>query len=257
MHPDAAILSEAIRQEVSSCPSTWMLIFDLDSTIFNTRYRTKEIFTEWASQPEARADHPWLCEQIHAWLSQHQASPCTEIYDPIAFLSHHIAGPIDPCSAVATTLRRFWTERFFHGAYLQWDQPYPRSCELIAELYARGCAVTYLTARNHQHLLGGTLLSLQQHGLPTPTRAEPPVQLFMKTAPLMPDGEYKIRTLGQLIGAAASSRLMFIDNEPGIVAWTHAQYPSIKTLLYRSVHSGTFPLSKLPAELQDQSFASW
>lgn len=253
VNPEAASLSEFIRQQVRSCPSTWMLIFDLDSTIFNTRYRTKKIFAQWASQPEALAQYPLLCEQIQRWLCQ--TSPCTEIYDPIAFISHHIAQPIDPASPVATALRNFWTERFFHGHYLQWDQPYPRSCELIAELYTLGCAVTYLTARNQQRLLGGTLLSLQQHGLPIPT--EPQGGLIMKAQPAMPDGEYKIRALGHLSATASSRRLMFIDNEPGIVAWAHAQFPFIKTHLYRSVHSGTFPVSQLPAELQDQSFARW
>ena len=247
-------------------PSTILFVFDLDSTLFNTRYRTQKIFEEWSHESSSVKQHPILAEKIQRWVAQSAGSWVKEIYDPVDFVAYHTREPIISRSPLAVRLRYFWSQRFFHGSYLRWDRPYPGVCSLLAELVRMGCAVSYLTARSRRPLLGGTLLSLSQHQLPLPgvdevsvvsKQSRPQVALILKECDTVDDQTYKDRALEVFKSHPWFSRLVFVENEPAIVNMADQNHPSIHTYLYRSVHSATMSWDDLSAKLQSQSFSSW
>ncbi|MCY4380801.1 MAG: hypothetical protein OXC40_04425 [Proteobacteria bacterium] len=213
------------------------VIFDLDSTLFNTCFRTKSIFEEFARDPEFSKKYPLLVTRIHSWQNLH------EIYDPIEFVSYHSGIAIDPYSQLAFDLRTYWRIRFFHGAYLSYDQLYSGSFQVMKQLETTGCDITYLTARNRRDLLGGTLLSLIQHDLPVPKvgglgikkHDQPNVSLIMKQCSRS-DENYKDHQLAQL--KRGYQKIFYIENEPGIVMMARERHPEIATFLFNSVHSG-------------------
>lgn len=261
----------------SVCPQDTRVIFDLDSTIFNTRYRTQKIFEEWCSMDRSQQQYPMLCEKIQAW-SQSDPLLLKEIYDPIEFVSFHTDQSIASDSYLAKQMRYYWSQRFFHGSYLAWDRPYPAAVSVVVELYKLGCSISYLTARNRYHLLGGTLLSLSQHGLPLPqcgtqkdgadgaksnddtalfwpNMQSAVVSLHLKDKEMSRDEDYKDEALGQL--KIGFDRVIYIENEPAICAMAHRHHHDIHTYLYRSVHSSQMQWSELDPHIQHQSFSSW
>ena len=240
---------------VGSKAGETLFIFDLDSTLFNTKHRTQRIFEELSQEPAFSGKYPLLCAKIQLWKE------LGEIYDPIEFVSVHTGYKVQSTSVLAMEMRYYWRQRFFHGSYLRYDHPYEGAGAFLNKLYEAGCDISYLTARNRKILLGGTIMSLAQHKFPLPCPDTQPISLRPRvTLTLKPDGEvsdtdYKRLELKVLKGCY--KKVVYIENEPSIVAMAQCQFPEIHSYLFHSVHSTELSFDELAPQIKASSFSKW
>ncbi|MCY4443745.1 MAG: HAD family hydrolase [Proteobacteria bacterium] len=206
------------------------VIFDLDSTLFNTKHRSTAIFQSFSRNLEHIQRFGNICQ------SMQQLGDTKEIYDPIEFLNHHIQPKISSPSILEKILRDYWRERFFHSDWLIHDKLYAGAKAFINKIYQqKHVAVVYLTARCEKALSRGTLTSLDHHQLPHPHKHNR-VRLYLKPTTYTCDITYKGTYLKNIQNNF--QKCIYIENEPGIVNMAVKQYPKIDSYLYASVHSG-------------------
>lgn len=174
-----------------------LLVFDLDSTVFDNRPRQALIVREYGAAKGIKAltqCQPW--HFTSGWDLRGAARSCG------------IAEP--EVERMYPDLKAFWQQRFFTSEYAAHDIEIvgaPRYLHSLDHVKAR---VIYVTGR-HEAMRAGTEACLKRCGMPMPS-AGGHVQLLMK--PHLPDSDdaYKrethahLKTMGTVLAA--------FDNEP-------------------------------------------
>ena len=109
-----------------------VVIFDLDDTLFDTRYRTLRILHEYAEAQQETGLEVAQPEQVHYDLEQ-----------TLAELGYDEAAR----AALQPKLRGFWVKRFFRDERLADDGVYPGAVDYVHELVAAGAQIAYVTGR--------------------------------------------------------------------------------------------------------------
>lgn len=207
-----------------------LVVLDLDSTLFDTAYRSAAIFRHWAEQPENQQHYPELCAVMRFWQKPR------EIYDPVSFVKQHCSVVVWP-EEVEGELRSYWRERFFQNSWLAYDQLYPGARDYVQKLHRAGARIHYLSARHHESMAEGTERSLIQHGMPLCSALND--SLSLKDSADLLDEDFKEQALGRI--KQGYDEVIFIENEPLIVKMCLVQHPDILTYHYHSVDSGKIP----------------
>ena len=198
-----------------------ILIFDLDSTLFDTAGRNMRILQEFAA--EYVGVWPQLEEHVgsisHSELGWNVGEPLIR------------RGCTDP--AIHERLLLFWRDRFFTSAYVEHDMPAPGAAEYVAECYRRGALVYYLTGRHVGGMEVGTARSLTRHGFPM-WRGR--CVLHLKPNFTMPDLEFKQGALDEVRSLRGDVVASF-ENEPGNANLLQQAFPAARHFLYGHVHS--------------------
>ena len=209
-----------------------LVVLDLDSTIFDTSYRSAAIFRHWAQNSRHREHYGELCEVISSWQEPY------EIYDPVEFIRTHTPSFSQWSVELERELRRYWRARFFQSSWLSYDQPYEGAVGYIQQLRRLGAWVRYLSARSRLSMEQGTYESLKKHGFPLPPSSLREA-VILKDSPQRCDIDFKKEALGRL--KQGFHEVFFIENEPSIVVMCGLSHPDIKNYHYDSVHSGMTP----------------
>lgn len=172
-----------------------VLVFDLDSTVFDNRPRQAHIVREYGQ----RHGHPALLRcQAHHFESG---------WDLTGGVLKLGVSPGD-AHAMEQDLKRFWGARFFTSEYCKDDVEVLGAPRFLAACVATGAQVAYVTGR-YEKMREGTVEALARCGLPLPGGR---VSLMMKPALRDGDDEYKrtahgaLEKLGRVLAA--------FDNEP-------------------------------------------
>jgi len=220
------------------------MILDLDSTLFSVSPRSFQIFKEFVRLPEILKEFSDFCQTVENWHA------FDEVYEPIRFLEYNLG--IECPQGLRILLKNHWAERFFQGAYLKFDSPYPGALEFVSKVHAAGIPIYYLTGRDSPNMKDGTLDSLAKYKFPLPvTNSNPTVQLIMKDHFSTPDMKFKEVELRRL--SEKYDRSVFIDNEPENLFLCKSHFSNIRPLLFKSVHSGRLDYS--PEEIE--SISHW
>lgn len=172
-----------------------VLVFDLDSTVFDNRPRQARIVREYGQA----AGHPALLRcQAHHFESG---------WDLTGGVVRAGVGQAD-AKAMEQELKRFWGARFFTSEYCRDDIEVVGAPRFLAACVATGAQVAYVTGR-YEQMRPGTLEALARCGLPPPGGR---VSLLMKPALRDDDDDYKRRAHGTL--AAMGRVVAAFDNEP-------------------------------------------
>ena len=137
-----------------------IVIFDLDSTLFDVSKRSFMILKEWMAHPEALNFTETLNQMSDLKPSDmhYSLEDVWEIkkipYDKPPFDHHY------------KQARHFWKKRFFSNDYLVHDHPTDGAVEFVNRLYQMGAMIVYLTGRDVPLMAFGTYDQLKQHGLP-------------------------------------------------------------------------------------------
>jgi len=215
--PDSDVLSKVVA-EVESVKKMGkekpLIIFDLDSTLYEVAPRTHGILVEWV---EARREH--LPSEISHALG---AIDVTQVgYSPQDIFSVVGLSPELPHIARACEdFREFWRPRFFSNEYLPLDRPYAGAPEFARYLHDQGAVIFYLTGRERKKMVQGTLDNLRRDGFPL--RA---VEfLLMKDQTTLSDLDHKVQFTKSLL---EQGRLIAsFENEPRNLAGMHQLYPN-------------------------------
>jgi hypothetical protein len=196
-----------------------VLVFDLDSTVFDNRPRQARIVRELgAARGIPKLEKCGVEHWSSGWDLKAALVKCG--------LSEEEAGRL------YKDAKAFWGARFFTSKYCVDDVAVPGAPEYLKACAATGVQLAYVTGR-HEEMRAGTVECLKKCGMPVP---EGSVHLVMKPNLRESDDDWKrtahkrIAQLGHLIAA--------FDNEP-----THANdyaehFPEALVVHLATDHSG-------------------
>lgn len=202
-----------------------LVIFDLDSTLFNVSHRTQSIIESYAKLPQYKKEFPQQIEQLKNVKVEFRDWGLTE---PL-----RRAG-VQNTPDFFRSLTNYWNEHFFSDNFLHMDVPYEGAAEYVTTLNNDGAHILYLTGRDEPHMKKGTLASLEKWGFPL---TDPNQQLIMKPAKgALEDEVYKgmhIQTLKHL-----APNVWFFENEPVIIRYVMTTSPEVRVVWVDTTHSG-------------------
>lgn len=191
-------LAEVLEAARRAAPNG-LLVFDLDSTIFDNRPRQSRIVREFGK--EARLAVLEKCAPEH-WTSG---------WDLEAALVSCGLKP-EEAKAQYKDAKAFWAKRFFTSEYCIDDVEVPGATRFLHDCLKTGSKVVYVTGR-HEEMRRGSVECMQKAGMPLPDGGK--VHLLMKPTLREDDDAYKrsvhahLHKMGVVVAA--------FDNEP-----THA-----------------------------------
>lgn len=201
--------------------SNGMLVFDLDSTVFDNRPRQARIVREFGAErgikellgcKESNFDSGWDLRgaMVSCGLSK------------------------DTAEGLAKDIKKYWGARFFTSRYCVDDVQVTGATKYLHQSVETGARVLYVTGR-HEAMRAGTEECMKKWAMPLP-KAGTRIELLMKPEQFESDDTYKkdthqkLHQLGKLVAA--------FDNEP-----THANdyangFPEATVIHLATDHSG-------------------
>jgi hypothetical protein len=204
-HTTEEVLKEVIQRTEKSLAAGRLpvIVFDLDSTLFDVSRRSFEILRDWLQHPETATftETRERLSDLSPGDMRYSLEDVWEIkkipYDTAPF-DHHLKHA-----------KQFWRKRFFNHDYLGHDEPTPGAVGFVKRLHEMGAMVVYLTGRDIPLMAFGTFDQLRSHGLPIETAR---TRLILKPKRHIDDLEFKtgaagtITTYGEVIAT--------FENEP-------------------------------------------
>jgi hypothetical protein len=204
-----------------------VLVFDLDSTLFDVSRRSYEILREWLQHPQAEA-HGASIDALRDLAPTEMRYSLEDVWhgrklDPSA----------EPHASALKKAKQFWRKRFFGNDYLPHDEPTAGAVAFVRAMYERGAKIVYLTGRDVPLMSFGTFDQLKTHQLPIEQER---TRLILKPKRHIDDLDFKaqaaatIQTFGKVIAS--------FENEPkNLVAMSKSFGPETMNIFIHTVSS--------------------
>ncbi len=160
---------------------TPQIIFDIDDTLIDCRYRKHKVFLDFIQQDNVGMRFPKESVCLSA-LPIHQV--CYKISDNLS--NAEIENP-----DFERELLDFWRTNYFSYPYLLNDQAFPGAVDFVNKCLSLGSRIVYLTGRDIPGMERGTLERMSALGFPT---TGPAVRFFLKPHPQQDDHAFKLTT---------------------------------------------------------------
>ena len=132
--------SRKVFQDISLAASTSpVVIFDLDSTLFDVSPRTQAILDTFLKLPHVQEQHPKEYSLLRTVQIQSGDWGLRQPLEKMGFQS---------TPDFHKTLREYWRQHFFSSQFLHHDQPYVGAIEYVTALQDIGAQIYYLTGRD-------------------------------------------------------------------------------------------------------------
>ena len=206
-HPLAA--EEVIREVLLRCRQEIergglpVVVFDLDSTLFDVSKRSFEILKEWLTHPESGSFH-----ETREKLSDLEPSEMRYSLEDVWEIKK-IPSDVSPFDHHLKHAKRFWRARFFANEYLRHDEPTPGAVQFVKTLYEAGVMIVYLTGRDVPLMAFGTFDQLKSHGLPIEVER---TRLILKPKRHLDDLDFKTGAARTITGFGKV--IASFENEP-------------------------------------------
>ena len=197
-----------------------VLVFDLDSTLFDNRPRQVKILREFGEHAQVPA------------LAQSQLEHWTSGWDMRGAMLNAGLSP-EQTDALLPQAREFWRERFFTSAYSACDVEIAGAAAFLQAALPTGVQITYVTGR-HEGMRAGTVEAMQTCGMPLPDEAA--VRLIMKPDLEENDDAFKVRAVAQL--RTLGTVIAAFDNEPTHANGYRQSFPDARIVHLATDHSG-------------------
>ncbi len=213
-----------------------VVVFDLDSTIFDNRPRQARILRDFGAFAGIDA------------LSRCQPSHFTSGWDLRAAMRNCGMSEVE-AERRYPEAKRFWFTRFFTSAYCADDVAIDGAPEFVNAVSGTGAIVCYVTGRNEE-MRAGTLDAMRKCGFLMPGAN---VHLILKPTPQMDDDEFKREAHRQV--ARLGTVIAVFDNEPMHVNDYRRTFPDATIVHLATDHSGR-PVPLLEGVLSVPHFGS-
>jgi hypothetical protein len=208
-----------------------LVVFDLDSTLFDVSPRLQKIIHDFAEIPENIKKFP---ESVAALMSVRTLPSDWGIRGALvrAGLATH---PVEFHQAI----KKFWMDRFFTNEYLDHDHPYEGAVEYVQKIANLGSDIVYLTGRDQLNMEAGTIRTLKKWQFPidNPSLQNQKIQLVMKPLKGSDDALFK-RDWFSSTPMPSYSRIWFFENEPANIQAVRQHLAHIGFVFFDSTHSG-------------------
>lgn len=209
------VIAEVDRTAAVTLP---VVVFDLDSTLFDTAARNHRILQEFAELT---------------------GGPLEAIFQTLtlADFGWDVRGPLRARgyddAATLEALGRFWAQRFFTDRYVALDHPSPGAVEFVHRCHDAGALVYYLTGRHVGGMERGTVEALTRNGFPLfGGRAQVHLKPDFHTADVV-FKDQALTAIRSLRGRVVAT----FDNEPGNCNLFARSFPGGLHFWMRTVHS--------------------
>ncbi len=217
-HPHTAgELLKLLVKRIEARDDRALVLFDLDSTLFDVSPRHWRILQEWAAQqaPDSAAGRSGLAIALQ---SARPEALGYSVEDTLQAIGVDVRHP--ETRPALTELKRFWGQRFFTHEYLAHDAVTPGALAFVKRVERAGARIVYLTGRDEPGMGEGTRQVLKQEGFPLDGER---AQLWLKPRFEMDDASFKrdaaarLRSLGELVAS--------FENEPKNLVMLKSEFP--------------------------------
>jgi hypothetical protein len=220
---------ERVAKRVSEVKGNPVVLLDLDSTLYEVGPRTIKILEEWLVEEKSR-----IPESIQkAFKNFSLAHIGYSVRDTFTALGIELSGPASSeAQAALESAKKFWGDRFFSSAYLQWDRPYPGAVSFTKKLHEIGAKIIYLTGRDEPGMGDGTRTNLIRDEFPW---EKPGTHLLLKKSADLSDLDHKrdaaheIRKQGELVAS--------FENEPKNLVALYELFPDAMHVFLETICS--------------------
>lgn len=225
---EAEVLKEVSKRISSlrkSTQKTAVVVFDLDSTLYEVAPRTHYIIKEWVA-----SGHPLDADIYQALLGLKHEEVGYSMQDTFRAVGLNTEDP--RIEQAWLTLKDFWWDRFFSSEYLKHDVAYPGAVDFVNEVFGLGANVVYLTGRDEKKMGVGTVNNLRRDGFPLlPDRT----RILMKQHSHLSDADYKRQAAQDILktGHVVAS----FENEPQNVVVLFETFPEALHVFMHTVCS--------------------
>ncbi|MES3038697.1 MAG: HAD family hydrolase [Bdellovibrionota bacterium] len=218
-----------------------LVVFDLDSTLFDVSPRLQKILDHYYEQPHHHEKFPEYTKFFKDIKAEKKDWGIKK-----AILRTGIA---EVSEEFIESVREFWRKHFFSNDYLEYDHVAEGAVEFVTELHRDGADIAYLTGRDVERMGEGSARILKKWGFPLGERAE----LVLKPHRSMDDVEYKEGWFKNL-NAKNYESVWFFENEPTIIHQVRATLPWVNIVFFDSTHSGK---AEAPTNLPTVQHFDW
>ena len=204
-----------------------IVVFDLDSTLFDVTPRSYAILKEWLAHPSSQ-----LCAETVELL---QGLRPEEFKYSLQDVWEGRSIPLEraPFQEHMKSAKHFWRKRFFGNDYLHHDVPTRGAIPFVRNLHEMGEKVVYLTGRDVPLMGFGTFDQLKSHGLPIEVERS---RLILKPKRALDDLEFKAQAAQTIKGWGEV--VASFENEPkNLVAMAKMFGPNTMNIFIQSVSS--------------------
>lgn len=220
------ILTEAARLRERGEPA--LMVFDLDSTLFDVSPRIQRILHDFAGQPEIQALDPASAAILAGLKTERQD---WGIRTAVERAGLHVKNP-----ELVNRAREYWIQNFFSNSYLRFDHPLEGAVRFVQFAERLDVSLVYLTGRDTSKMLSGSLEALRAHQFPLSTDGH---ELVMKPAAIdsrIEDHVFKEQWFAA-IPKQKYSKIWFFENEPVNLQKIRTGHPEVELIFVDTTHS--------------------
>ena len=204
-----------------------VVVFDLDSTLFDVSHRSFRILKEWLQSSETASFH-----ETRTLLSSIEPSDMRYSLEDVWEIKK-IPFDQSPFDHQMKHAKQFWRKRFFNNDYLVHDEPTPGAVSFVRRLHEMGAMVVYLTGRDVPLMAFGTFDQLRAHGLPIECER---TRLILKPKRHLDDLDFKCGAAKTISGFGRV--IASFENEPkNLVAMAGVFSPETMNVFIETVSS--------------------
>lgn len=202
-----------------------LVVFDLDSTLFDLTLRLEKSLIDIASEPLIQEKFPNVIPYFKNIKIEKQDWGFVEVLQRAGVDHDHFE--------LFKTVRLFWVEKFFSNEYIHYDKPYEGSMDFVQKVDQLKVPIVYLTGRDYKRMELGTREVLKKWNFPLDDKNS---RLVMKPDRGMDDAIFKRDWIQEHIQKTKTSMFLF-ENEPVNINIVAKTFPDVELVFFDSTHS--------------------
>lgn len=202
-----------------------LVVFDLDSTLFDVSPRLEKVLIDIASEPVIQENFPNVIPHFKNIKTERRDWGFVDVLKRAGVDHNH--------EDLFHTVKGLWTQKFFSNEYIHYDVPYQGSIEFVQKINALHIPIAYLTGRDYRRMETGSREVLQKWKFPLNDQNS---QLIMKPHQGIDDALFK-RDWVQDIKNKTGKSLFLFENEPVNINIIARTFPDVELVFIDSTHS--------------------
>lgn len=164
---------------------TPVIIFDLDDTLIDTRYRKLAILKELSEENLPQSEFHSLCEILKTASIQHVKYLVKDTLNALGIFHDEFI----------TYTENYWKQKNFSSPYVLLDKPIQGASRYVNWLHRKGGKIIYLTGRDRENMGSGTLQNLKDLDFPVQDISN----IVMKEDTSVSDADFKKVAIQSLV----------------------------------------------------------
>ena len=202
-----------------------LVVFDLDSTLFDVAPRLEKSLIDIASESVIKEKFPNVIPFFKNIKTRRQDWGFVEVL--------RRAGVDHDHHELFHTVRQLWIEKFFSNEYIHFDVPYDGSAAFVQKIRQLKVPIVYLTGRDYFRMEQGSREVLLKWNFPLDDET---CKLVMKPERSMDDALFKRDWIREHIDSTKKSLFLF-ENEPVNINLVSKHFPDVELVFFDSTHS--------------------